>query len=281
MTDPELLATCWLHAGDVRPGRTADTSPLSIEERIDAVAEAGYYGVGIGGPDLEVARDRLGWNALVSLITAARIAFVELEFINDFWLDEGTPAAANRAMLFEAASVLHAHHIKVGGGPRDDPADEAVIRAALTRLGDEAMAAETRVALEPGADSALRDYERTIRIVRELDHPGVGMMADVWQLNRAGFVYERLLDVLPPHLLVAVELSDAASEVQGGIFEDTFDHRLYPGQGDFDVRRFVGVIRQLGFTGPWGLELMSDTLRRQPIAQTLADARDAAVAVLE
>ena len=71
---PDLLATCWTSAGDVVPGRNGDVSPLTVEERVVAVAKAGYRGFGIAAPDLAVVRDTIGYPALDSCST--RTGFV-------------------------------------------------------------------------------------------------------------------------------------------------------------------------------------------------------------
>src|SRR6188768_1063320 len=51
-----LLATCWTHAGDARPGRGDGASPLTVRERIEATAAAGWDGIGLPVVDLERAR---------------------------------------------------------------------------------------------------------------------------------------------------------------------------------------------------------------------------------
>jgi sugar phosphate isomerase/epimerase len=80
--------------------------------------------------------------------------------------------------------------------------------------------------------------------------------------------------------VVQVELDDADPEVVGTLFEDTRDHRRYPGEGSFDLTGFVEVVRGTGFTGPWGVEILSDAHRALPLDVGLARARDAALAVL-
>lgn len=283
MNEAELHATCWTHAGDVRPGRTADESPVPLDERIRAVAAAGFTGIGIGLPDLRVARETIGYDGLRGLIADAGLARTEVEFLND-WFGPAGPARdasdRDRSALLKAAQALGAHHIKVGGGAASAPAERASVLAELQRLGDEASDHSTLIALEPGADSALGDYPRTFGLVAELDHPSVGMMLDVWHLFRVGLDYARLPELVRPQDVVAVELSDGLSSPIGSIFEDTFDHRLLPGRGAFEVRAFVAAVRELGFDGPWGLELMSDELRRMPVPEVLAEARDAALTVL-
>ena len=46
-TMPRLIATAWTSAGDTSPRRTPQVSPVPIAERVAAVADAGYSGMGL------------------------------------------------------------------------------------------------------------------------------------------------------------------------------------------------------------------------------------------
>ena len=51
----ELLATCWTHAGDALPVAGHHLSPLDLRARAEAVAAAGFTGIGFTIDDLEAA----------------------------------------------------------------------------------------------------------------------------------------------------------------------------------------------------------------------------------
>ena len=53
---PELLATCWTHAGDAMPVAGRHLSPLDLRARAEAVAGAGFTGIGFTIDDLDAAR---------------------------------------------------------------------------------------------------------------------------------------------------------------------------------------------------------------------------------
>jgi sugar phosphate isomerase/epimerase len=277
--DDELIATCWTSAGDVRPGRTADTSPIPLERRVAAVAAAGYRGIGLGWPDVRAAEQAVGLPAVRELIDAAGLRHIELEFVNDWWIDGPRRAASDhvRQGLLRAAEQLGARHIKVGCGSFGDTRDRHVLRTELTLLADQAADHGTRIVLEPGAGSALDLTGEAIPLLTQVAHPAAGLLLDPWHLVRAGLPYEQTLMDLPPELLLAVELSDGAAECHGTLMDDTFDRRLPPGQGDFDVRAFVDAVRQLGYRGPWGVEVMSDSTRRQDPETTLTECARAAL----
>jgi sugar phosphate isomerase/epimerase len=44
------------------------------------------------------------------------------------------------------------------------------------------------------------------------------------------------------------------------------------GTGTFDVTGFVATLQQIGFTGPWGVEIISDEYRQRPLEVALVDA---------
>ena len=90
-----LLATCWTHAGDARPGRGDGTSPLALRERIEATGRAGWQGFGLGSADLERALGTSSLAELRSMFEANGIEQVELEFLTDWWTDGERRAASD------------------------------------------------------------------------------------------------------------------------------------------------------------------------------------------
>src|SRR3954447_27090231 len=86
MTD-KLLATCWTHAGEVRPLDDPEVSPLAIEQRVAAVAGGGWDGIGFAQADLEVAARTIGLEALALTIRQAGLQSVEVELLTNWWLE--------------------------------------------------------------------------------------------------------------------------------------------------------------------------------------------------
>jgi sugar phosphate isomerase/epimerase len=86
---------------------------------------------------------------------------------------------------------------------------------------------------------------------------------------RAGTSLHELRTGLQPEMIFGVELDDAAPNVVGTLFEDTVDNRLLCGEGSFDLTGLVAVLRDLGFDGPWGVEILSISYRALPVSQAL------------
>jgi sugar phosphate isomerase/epimerase len=78
-----------------------------------------------------------------------------------------------------------------------------------------------------------------------------------------------------------VELSDAPAPQSADLFRDTIDHRVLCGSGTFDVIGFVKTLQQIGFPGPWGVEIISEAHRRQPLDEALADAHRTTMALFD
>ena len=49
--------------------------------------------------------------------------------------------------------------------------------------------------------------------------------------------------------------------------DETVNHRKLPGEGEFDIPGYVEASREVGYEGPWGVEVLSDELRSLPIEE--------------
>jgi sugar phosphate isomerase/epimerase len=280
---PDLLASCWTSAGDAIPGRQRGASPIAVEDRVAAVARAGYRGFGIVDADLVVVRDTIGYPALAQLLAENGLRHVEVEYLEDWWTkgERRRRSDEARQVLFEAAAALGAHHVKVGLGIREDDFDDERFAGEFDRLAREAHACGTRIGLEPPADSFMSTIAPAARLVRTVGNPAGGLLVDIWHIFRSGTRYGELVELLPAEYVFAVELNDGFAAPVGTLYEDTFDNRLPPGEGEFNTVGFVRALDALGFAGPWGLEVMSKELRALPVEVATKKVFDAAVRVFE
>jgi sugar phosphate isomerase/epimerase len=254
-----------------------------VHERVSAVAGAGYRGFGIAAPDLAVVRDTIGYPALAQLLDEKGLRHVEVEYLQDWWTSGERRRASDevRELLFEAAAALGADHVKVGLGNRQGARDEDRFADEFDRLASEAHAHGTRIGFEPPADSMMPTIAPAADLVRTVANPAGGLLVDIWHIFRSGTGYDELVELLPPEYVFAVELSDGRAEPVGTLYDDTFDNRLPPGEGEFDVAGFIRALDGLGFEGPWGLEVMSTELRSLPVEAATKKVFDAAARVFE
>src|SRR6188474_3101232 len=115
VTRPQLVATAWTSAGDTSPMRAPATSPVPITERVAAVAEAGFTGLGFIADDLLAVRDTIGFSALRHLISDHGLTHVEIELIERWWVPRGEAGNSYhvRELLFDAADYLAPAFIKI------------------------------------------------------------------------------------------------------------------------------------------------------------------------
>lgn len=268
LVDQGLVATCWTSAGGVLPASASERSPLPVLDRVDAVASAGFLGMGLVYDDLAAVHAGMGLEALHDYAVARGIRHLEVELATDWWLDPGRVAwRARWELLLEAARVFRSPFIKIGTslGERVTSIDPFV--EPMRRLADEAADAGTRVALEPLPFALIASMPQGAELVRAVDHEAAGLVVDHWHVHRAGTTLEQLAEALDAAMVFGVELSDADAERAPGrtLFEDTRDNRRYPGRGDQDVVGFIRTMAALGWRGPWGVEMLSDEHRALPL----------------
>ncbi|KRE34653.1 xylose isomerase [Mycobacterium sp. Soil538] len=278
----DLVATAWTSAGDTSPMRSPATSPVPIAERVAAVADAGYIGMGLIADDLAAVRDAISLATLRDMIADAGLTHVEIELIERWWVprtDAGNTYAV-RELLLDAAEVLQPSFIKIGSrtGPAFTELDPLV--TPLCDLADQAREHGTRIAIETMPFSGLATVPMGAELAQMTGHSGVGLLVDAWHVFRAGTSLDELQASLTPEMVYGVELDDAAATVVGTLFEDTVDHRLLCGEGTFDLSGLVAVLRNKGFDGPWGVEILSTSFRALPVREALARAAETALAIL-
>jgi sugar phosphate isomerase/epimerase len=284
----ELLATCWTHAGDALPVPGRHLSPVDIRDRAEAVAAAGFTGIGFTINDLEAATATYALPQVRQICDDLGLVHLEVELLEDWWTTGLRRRASDktRTSLLTAAETLGARQIKIGPDvetidgtvpPLDDLDHWA---AELHQLAAEAAKVGTRVALEPLPFSNITDFRLAAELVTAADHLAAGLVVDIWHLERGP---STLVDLaaIPGDKVFVVELSDAPEPQTADLFEDTIRHRVLCGRGTFDVTGFTQTLQKIGFTGPWGVEIISDSHRPRPLREALVDAYRTTMAVLD
>jgi sugar phosphate isomerase/epimerase len=276
-----LLATCWTTAGDAAPLRGDGRSPVSLLTRIEAAAKAGFRGFGVAHVDLQTAEAELGLSGIRAVLDDNGIEYREVELLTDWWTT-GTAGEASdllRRDLLEAAEALGARTVKISPDFPDSPGEWDVRVEALAGLGRDAAEHGTRVALEFLPWSNVADLHEGVALVEAAGHPAVGLLVDAWHIGRADTPVADLAD-LPAELIFGVELNDFDADPLGTLFEDTRDRRRYCGEGDFDLEGFVRALRSAGWSGPWGVEILSEEHRATELRKAATKAFDTAADLL-
>ncbi|WLQ52004.1 TIM barrel protein [Streptomyces poriferorum] len=254
----------------------------TLTEKLNAVARAGFDGVEIFENDL------LG-SSLAPEQIRERASDLGLElFLYQPMRDvEGLSADAFARSMRRAEhkfrvmrrlgidTVLACSNVSTHA--RDDDALAAAQLRELAVLADEYG---IRVAYEALAwGRHVNTYDRAWRIVEAADHPALGVCLDSFHVLARGSDPDGFA-AIPGEKIFFVQLADAP--LMGmDVLQWSRHHRLFPGQGDFDLAEFVRSVVRSGYDGPLSLEVFNDVFRQAESGSTAVDARRSLTALQE
>ena len=245
-----------------------------LAEKLDAAAAAGFDGVEIFEPDLiasESAPEEIrALAARLGLSLDLYQPFRDFEGVGDAQLaDNLRRAEAKFALMRRLGIDLILVCSNVGTASVDS---ETVSADQLRRLGDLASRYGVRVAFEALAwGRFVSDYRASWRIVERADHPAVGLCLDSFHILSRGHD-PREIEAIPGDKIFFVQLADAP-ELSMDVLSWSRHHRLFPGEGAWDLGAFVGHVLRAGYDGPLSLEVFNDTFRQTDVGRTAAHAR--------
>jgi len=277
--DVDLVGLYWTTSGPVVVHYGREWSLFDWADRCAAAREVGFAGLGIWHADLEHLLETRTLRELKEIFDDNGLRHLELEFLMDWFLDPGDErrmaSDRMRALLLEAAATLDAHHVKVGNIP-GVPAELSQLNERFGELCDEAAErtdATVVYELMP-FDVNVRSIDAALEVVNGTKG---GIAIDTWHMSKLGIEPDELHRI-PVEQLSWVELSDGFSEDMVDAVDETINHRRLPGEGEFDVRAYVEAARDHGYPGPWGVEVLSEELRNNPIDVIFRRAYDATAA---
>nr|WP_281373319.1 sugar phosphate isomerase/epimerase and 4-hydroxyphenylpyruvate domain-containing protein [Kineococcus aurantiacus] len=161
--------------------------------------------------------------------------------------------------LVLVCSAVHA------GAVRDD--DE--LAAQLAALADVAAGHGVRLAYEALAWGAhVADYRHGARVVALADHPGLGTCVDSFHVLSRGDDPDAIATL---DKLFFCQVADAPL-LGMDVLPWSRHHRLFPGQGGFDLARFQRAVTAAGYDGPVSLEVFNDLYRQSDPRRAAVDA---------
>jgi sugar phosphate isomerase/epimerase len=282
MAEVELLALYWTVSGpaDVHVGR--EWSLFEWRDRCAEAARVGFDGLGLWHADIEHQLERRSVREMKQIFDDAGLRYLQVEFLADFFTDAGSEARADsdrrRKLLFETAAGFDAHHIKVGNIP-GTPCELGRLTeefAALCRDAANHTSAPVAYEFMP-FDVNVNTLDAALTLAQDADQPNGGLAIDTWHMAKLGISPDDLRRI-PPKLLTWVELSDGHFQNLDDLVDETVNHRELPGEGEFDIPGYVEACRELGYPGPWGVETLSEDLRRLPIEQAFQRAYETTAA---
>jgi 4-hydroxyphenylpyruvate dioxygenase len=150
--------------------------------------------------------------------------------------------------------------------------DDEVSADQLRRLGDLAAGHGVRLAYEALAwGRHVDDYRRAWRIVELADHPAVGTCIDSFHILSRGHD-PAAIEQIPGDKIFFLQLADAPALTMD-VLSWSRHHRLFPGEGSFDLGTFLGHVLRAGYQGPLSLEVFNDTFRQTDVLRTAQQAK--------
>jgi sugar phosphate isomerase/epimerase len=280
----DLLGLYWTTSGpvDVHYGR--EWSLFDLRDRCAQAARVGFSGIGLWHADLEHVLETRALAEVAAIFDEFGLRHLELEFLWEWFLDPDDErrqeSDRRRALLWEAAAALPAHHVKVGNIP-GTPCEVGRLSEAYAELcADAAEHHDAKVVYEfMPPDVNVRDVDTALAVVEGAGTQNAAIAIDTWHMAKLGIPADDLRRI-PARYVGWVELSDGQWENMPDPVDETVNHRRLPGEGEFPIRDYVAALRDAGYDGPWGVEVLSEELRSLPIEQIFDRAYETTTAQL-
>jgi 4-hydroxyphenylpyruvate dioxygenase len=156
--------------------------------------------------------------------------------------------------------------------------DDALAAEHLALLADRAADRGMRIAYEALAwGRHVSTWDHSWRIVRQADHPALGLCLDSFHVLSREVPPDGIADITPGKVFY-LQLADAPY-LRMDVLQWSRHHRLFPGQGEFDLPRFVALALAAGYSGPLSLEVFNDVFRQADPARAAVDAMRSLIAL--
>jgi 4-hydroxyphenylpyruvate dioxygenase len=245
----------------------------TLTEKLDACAAAGFDGVEVFEQDLVVSplspaeirarADRLG------LTLDLYQPFRDLEAVpEDRFRDNLRRLEAKFVLMQELGMDLILLCSNVATASVDD---ESVIVDQLRRAAELAARYGIRIAYEALAwGKYVNTYGRSWELVRAVDHPNLGICLDSFHILSRGDDPAAIADI-PGEKIFFVQMADAPT-LGMDVLPWSRHHRVFPGEGNFDLTGFMQALLAAGYSGILSLEIFNDVFREADPRATAVDA---------
>jgi sugar phosphate isomerase/epimerase len=283
--DNDVIGLYWTISGPVEVHVGREWSLFDLRDRCAQAARVGFSGIGLWHADLEhMLGEGKTLAEMRALLDEYGLRHVELEFLGDWFLDPDderrTVSDRTRALLWEAAAVLPAHHVKVGNLAGTPFELSRMVDAFGELCAEAAEHTDATIVYEfMPYDAVVNTLDAALALVEAAKPANGGLAFDTWHLGKLDVEPDELRRV-PPRFVSWVELSDGPFGIAEEWLDEVINRRKLPGEGEFPIRDYVRVFRELGYGGPWGVEVLSEELRNLPIEEIFDRAHGATVAQL-
>jgi sugar phosphate isomerase/epimerase len=259
----DLMTLFWTTSGAMPP--EAETSRFGFEDRVKAAARAGFKGIGIWHTDLQHVLQSTTLKDMRRILDDNGMKYLELEFLTDWFVDGARKLESDgrKKLLLEASAALGAHHVKVGDFS-NTPCPLPRIIEAFAALCREAEGFGATIGFEFMKSAVLDNLKDSLAMVESAGCKNGGLVLDIVHVVNLGITNEELRRI-PLRYLVNVELNDGT--LPGSPNEDPSRARRLCGEGEFDIKGFIACLLEMGYAGPWAVEVFSKELAALPLEE--------------
>lgn len=266
----ELLASYWTISCGI-PHTDREYSPFDFRDRVESAAKAGFKGFGLWHADLEHVLQTRSLQEMKQILDDNGIKHVELEFLTDWFLEgeRKQKSDVRKKLLLDAAEGLGASHVKVGDFFHEEAEMPRLIES-FAALCAEGAARGTKIGFELMPFAMIDTLEGSLKLIEGAGAPNGGICLDTWHIVKLKIPLDRLRRI-PSQYITSVELNDGTFDCPWTLHEDTVNHRRLCGDGEFDVSAFICAVQDAGYDGPWGIEVLSEELRKWPLERLTSE----------
>ncbi|MEW1811452.1 TIM barrel protein [Pseudarthrobacter phenanthrenivorans] len=116
----------------------------------------------------------------------------------------------------------------------------------------------------------VNDYEHAYRLVEMVDHPNLGTCLDSFHILSRDWETSHI-EAFNPEKIFFVQVADAP-KLSMDVLSWSRHYRVFPGEGQFELAKFMGHVVRAGYTGPVSLEVFNDVFRQSDVERTAVDA---------
>jgi 4-hydroxyphenylpyruvate dioxygenase len=226
----------------------------TLTQKMHACAEAGFDGIEVFEPDLVTTH-----HSPEEIRALADRLDLRLDLYQPFRDAEGVDPGTFEANLRRAEAKfalmrrLGMDTMLVCSNVATATVDDDKVSAAQLRaMGELAEQYGVRLAFEALAwGRFIDDYRRAWRIVELADHPNVGVCLDSFHILSRGHD-PRAIEDIPGEKVFFLQLADAPA-LSMDVLSWSRHHRLFPGEGSFDLAGFLAHVVRTGYDGPLSL----------------------------
>lgn len=250
---------CSFHTvSGVMPG-SSPASRHSLDLRLQALSRAGFTGYWFHFRDyLDQRENGLSDEEIRGLFDVAGIRQRGVEFLTD-WFTGTTESRAQEEAAFAAARAIGATVLSVGGDFQGRGFPRSRMVAAFHALCERAGENGLSVGLEFVPWSDIPDVTAALDF---MEPANAGLVIDCWHVFRGTTTLAQLA-ALPSDRILCIQVNDAGPP-RGSLPDDT-RHRLFCGEGEFDLLAFVKALRRTGTTVPLSVEIISPEVAAMPL----------------